>query len=190
MVSDASRWDEKYRAASLAPTLRVEPLLQHHQVDIGGLSAPRTALDIAAGACHAAVALAKQGLSVTALDCSGVGLALGKKLAEREGVNISTIEADLSVDELPAGLWSLICCFRYLDRDLFAQMAAMLVPGGLLFYRTFNVHHLKKAPKFNSGYVLQPGELAEHFAMLDVLTLSDGNNPEEHTSWVAARRPV
>ena len=55
VVSDPSRWDEKYRAASLAPVLRVESLFQRHQIDIGELSAPRTALDIAAGTCHAAV---------------------------------------------------------------------------------------------------------------------------------------
>ena len=180
MVTDASRWDEKYRTASLAPALRIEPLLQCHQSDIGELSAPRTVLDVAAGACHAAVYLATQGFAVSAVDCSGVGLALGEKLAKREGVSISTIEADLSVDDLPAGPWSLICCFR--------PMAAILAPGALLFYSTFNLHHLNKAPTFNPAYVLQPGELAEHFSMLDVLDLSDGDDPQETASWIVARR--
>jgi len=188
MVTDASRWDEKYRTASLAPALRIEPLLQCHQSDIGELSAPRTVLDVAAGACLAAVYLATQGFAVSAVDCSGVGLALGEKLAEREGVSISTIEADLSVDDLPAGPWSLICCFRYLNRDLLAPMAAILAPGALLFYSTFNLHHLNKAPTFNPAYVLQPGELAEHFSMLDVLDLSDGDDPKETASWIVARR--
>ena len=190
MVSDALRWDEKYRVASLAPALRVEPLFQRHQIDIGELSAPRTAIDIAAGTCHAAVYLAKQGLNVTAVDGSRVGLALGKELAERDGVCINTTTADLTVTDLPKGPWSLICCFRYLNRDLFAQIPSMLVPGGLLFWRTFNVYHLNKAPAFNPEYVLQPGELARHFSMLDVLTLSDGDDPKENTSWIAARRSV
>ena len=91
---------------------------------------------------------------------------------------------------MPKGPWSLICCFRYLNRDLFAQIPSMLVPGGLLFWRTFNVYHLNKAPAFNPEYVLQPGELARHFSMLDVLTLSDGDDPKENTSWIAARRSV
>tara|TARA_B100000315_G_scaffold79150_3_gene72547 strand:- start:48123 stop:48692 length:570 start_codon:yes stop_codon:yes gene_type:complete len=189
-VSGASRWDDKYRTAGLAPALRVEPLLKRYKNTIAQLSQPRTALDVAAGACHAAVYLATQGFDVTAVDCSAVGLALGQKLAEREGVSISTIEADLGIGDLPAGPWSLVCCFLYLNRDLLGPMAAILAPGGLLFYSTFNVHHLNKAPAFNPLYLLQPGELAEHFSMLDVLTLSDGDDPKENASWIAARRPA
>lgn len=190
MVSDASRWNEKYAAASLAPVLRVELLLESHQRDIDGLPAPRTALDVAAGTCHAAVYLAKRGLHATALDCSAAGLALGEQLAKREGVVIKTATADLTVTDLPGGPWSVICCFRYLDRNLFPQMAAGLALGGLLFYRTFNVHHLKKAAAFNPEYLLQPGELAREFSTLEILSLSDGDDPGENTSWIAARQPA
>ena len=119
-----------------------------------------------------------------------MGLALGEQLAEHEGGAIKTTTKDLTVTQLPAGPWSVICCFRYLDRDLFPQMAAGLAPGGLLFYRTFNVHHLKKATAFNPEYVLQPGELAWQFSTLDVLSLSDGDDPGKNTSWIAARRPA
>ena len=190
MVSDTTRWNEKYAAASLAPALRVEPLLESHQQDIDELLAPRTALDVAAGICHAAVYLAKRGLHTTALDCSAVGLALGEQLAKREGVAIKTATKDLTVTPLPTGPWSVICCFRYLDRNLFPQMAAGLTPGGLLFYRTFNVHHLKKATVFNPEYLLQPGELNREFSTLEILSLSDGDDPGENTSWIAARRPA
>ena len=114
MISDASRWNEKYAAASLAPALRAEPLLESHEQDIDGLGAPRTALDVAAGTCHAAVYLAKRGLHATALDCSAAGLALGEQLAKREGVAIKTVTADLTVTELPGGPWSAICCFRWI----------------------------------------------------------------------------
>ena len=69
-------------------------------------------------------------------------------------------------------------------------MAAGLAPAGLLFYRTFNVHHLKKATAFNPEYVLQPGELNREFSTLEILSLSDGDDPEENTSWIAARRPA
>ena len=136
MVSDTSRWNEKYAAASLAPALRVEPLLESYQQDIDALPEPRTALDIAAGTCHSAVYLAKRGLQATALDCSAVGLALGEQLAKREGVAIKTVTKDLTVTKLPGGPWSVICCFRYLDRNLFPQMAAGLAPGSLLLYRS------------------------------------------------------
>ena len=76
MESDAHRWDEKYRASTIH-ALRAEPLLSRHIARIRHLSGSRTALDLAAGRCHVSVYLATEGLSVTALDCSAVGLDLG-----------------------------------------------------------------------------------------------------------------
>ncbi len=128
MESDAHRWDEKYRASTI-DALRAEPLLSRHIARIRHLSGSRTALDLAAGRCHASVYLATEGLSVTAVDCSAVGLDLGQALAAQEGVEIKTMVADLETDPLPVGPWSLIACFRYLNRELFEPMKAGLEPG-------------------------------------------------------------
>jgi hypothetical protein len=68
-------------------------------------------------------------------------------------------------------------------------MTKVLAPGGILIFKTFNVHHLVKAPSFNPEYVLQPGELASAFLMLDTIELADGDDPQENTSWIVARRP-
>jgi hypothetical protein len=51
------------------------------------------------------------------------------------------------------------------------------------------VHHLVKAPSFSPEYVLQSGELASAFLMLDTIELADGDDPQENTSWIVARRP-
>ena len=187
MESDAHRWDEKYRASTI-DALRAEPLLSRHIARIRHLSGSRTALELAAGRCHVSVYLATEGLSVTALDCSAVGLDLGQALAAQEGVQIKTSVADLETDPLPVGPWSLIACFRYLNRELFEPMKAGLEPGGLLFFSTFNRHHLENAPRFNPSYVLAPGELEETFGSLEILELSDGHDPSESASWVLARR--
>jgi len=71
---------------------------------------------------------------------------------------------------------------------LFEPMKAGLEPAGLLFFSTFNRHHLENAPRFNPSYVLAPGELEETFGSLEILELSDGHDPSEHVSWVVARR--
>lgn len=187
MESDARRWDEKYRKGKLE-ALKAEPLLTQHRERIRSLSGSRTALDVAAGRCHAGVYLATQGLTVTALDCSPVGLDLGQALATQEGVQIKTRVTDLETEPLPEGPWSLISCFRYLNRELFGPMKAVLEPAGLLFFSTFNRHHLENAPRFNPSYVLAPGELEETFGSLEILELSDGHDPSESASWVVARR--
>lgn len=187
MESDARRWDEKYRKGKLE-ALKAEPLLTQHRERIRSLSGSRTALDVAAGRCHAGVYLATQGLTVTALDCSAVGLNLGQALAAQENVQIKTVVADLETDPLPEGPWSLICCFRYLNRGVLQSMMEDLESGGLLFFGTFNQHHLIKAPQFNPNYVLAPGELETTFSSLEIVALSDGHDPCEQLSWVVARR--
>ncbi len=187
MVTDASRWDEKYQKSELA-SLRVEPLLEKNLGFIENLPTGAAAVDIAAGKCHASVFLAKQGLEVTAIDCSGVGLELGMALAREEDVSIETLVLDLESNPLPTGLWSLICCFRYLNRALFPFIQEAIVDNGLLFFSTFNINHLEQSPRFNSEYVLQPGELEQSFKGLEILDLSDGNDPDQNLSWIVARR--
>ena len=187
MVTDASRWDEKYQKSDLAG-LRVEPLLEKNLGFIKNLPTDAKVVDIAAGKCHASVFLAKQGLDVTAIDCSGVGLELGMALAKEEDVSIKTLVLDLEANPLPTGSWSRIWCFRYLNRALFPSIQEAIVDNGLLFFSTFNINHLKKAPRFNAEYVLQPGELQQSFHGLEILDLSDGDDPDQNLSWIVARR--
>ena len=104
MVTDASRWDEKYQKGELS-SLRVEPLLEKNLGFIENLPTGAKAVDIAAGKCHASVFLAKRGLDVTAIDCSGVGLELGIALAKEEDVSIKTLVIDLEANPLPTGSW-------------------------------------------------------------------------------------
>ena len=84
--------------------------------------------------------------------------------------------------------WALICCFRYLNRALFPFIQDAIVDNGLLFFSTFNINHLKKVPRFNAEYVLQPGELEQSFKGLEILDLSDGTDPDQNLSWIVARR--
>ena len=84
--------------------------------------------------------------------------------------------------------YDLVVCFRYLNRALFSGMKTALKPGGLLFFKTFNAHHLVSSPKFNPAYVLHPGELSQSFNDLEMIDLNDGENPKITQSWIVARR--
>ena len=67
-------------------------------------------------------------------------------------------------------------------------MKATLKAGGLLFFKTFNVHYLASTAKFNPAYVLQPGDLYQSFKDMEIIDLSDGEESKITLSWIVARR--
>lgn len=184
MRVDIERWQSKYRRATLAESLNPDPLLSRHS-DL--FSGEGIAFDIASGTGHAAVYLALRGYEVMAFDCSVEGLRLAQLLAVREGTKISPVAIDLDEVHLPRARADVLTCFRYLNRALFPAMLAALKPGGLLIYKTFNQHHLRRTPSFNQRYVLRPGELGELTTNLSVIDLDDGNDSGKTSSWLIAR---
>ena len=186
MRSDVDRWEEKYRDATAVPSLIPDPLLVRY-ADL--LEAEGLALDLAAGACHTAVQLARLGRQVIALDCSLTALQIGQRLAPREGVEIKGLVADLDDWPLPPSAFEVITCFRYLNRELFPAIGNALKPGGLLLYKTFNQHHLREFPSFNPDYLLRPGELARAFPDLELIVGSEGVDVSEPYSFAIARSP-
>ena len=124
-----------------------------------------------------------------ALDCSITALQIGQRLAIRMGVHIEALTADLDNWQLPQSTFTLLTCFRYLNRGLFGSILNSVKPGGLLIYKTFNTHHLGQAPDFNPAYVLHPGELTDAFPQIEILDCSDGHDPENPQSWIVGRTP-
>jgi len=95
-------------------------------------------LDLACGSGRAAVWLAERGYQVTGVDWQPEALALGRRLAASRGVKVVFRQVDLRPPEaVPAGPWAVVLNFRYLQRDLLAQVATMLRPGGVAMVRTF-----------------------------------------------------
>ncbi len=96
------------------------------------------ALDLACGSGRAAVWLALRGFAVTGLDHLPDALDLGRRLADRHGVDCSFRAADLrDLTAVPPGPWAVITVFRYLQRDLLAYCRRLLRPGGVILVRTF-----------------------------------------------------
>ena len=186
MYSDVTRWQKKYRETEPAFQLDVDSLLKRHANLLGGHG---LALDMAAGPCHTAVHLATMGYRVIALDCSVIALQIGQQLAARMNTHISVVAADLDEWQFPQSAFTVLTCFRYLNRRLFHAMQNIIKPGGLLIYKTFNTHYLREKPRFNPAYLLQPGELANVFPKFEVVECNDGYDPKYSQSWIVGRAP-
>lgn len=139
---------------------------------------PRTgkALDVAGGPGQAAVILAARGLDVTVVDVSEVALAMAAERAERSGVQLTLIEANLEVDPLPGGPWDLITCFNYLDRSLFPAMIESLAPGGTLAVSLATRANLERHPHPRARFLLDEGELEVILGEMTIVVYREGWN--------------
>lgn len=166
-MPDATDWDERYRRGEYPgpepdPFLvRVTPAIREH-LPKGG-----RALDLAGGAGRNAAYAAGLGFNVLLVDASEEAL----EKSRARGGEITLLQADLEHGDYspPPESFDLVLVFFYLYRPLFPALQASLRPGGLLIYRTYTVERLRRRPKANPDYLLQPGELRNAFADLRVL---------------------
>jgi SAM-dependent methyltransferase len=138
-MSDSAAWDARYAgggfAFGAAPNRFLESLAPR-------LRPGQRALALGDGEGRNGVWLARQGLVVTAVDWSPVGLAKAAGLARQEGVALETVAADLTAWDWPAARFDLIAwIFVHLPPADRAAVAAgclrALAPGGLLAIECF-----------------------------------------------------
>lgn len=164
-AQDQQRWDEKYAVREQPHELVPDPWLQ-------SVAAPLPsgrALELACGLGHNAIWLAKNGWQVDAIDISPVGLRLAADLADRIGIAVNWIAADLDDFTPPVETYDLICVFRFLDRRRLPRLIEnALRPGGLLIYETFAAAHLVRPDSHmkNPAFALVPGEWSGLFPTL------------------------
>ena len=149
----------------------------------------RRALDVAMGRGRHAVALARAGFRAFGVD---VKLEAGREAmiaARRAGVRIEGWCADLTQHPLPRGRFDLVLVCRYLQRDLFSDLRAAVVPGGIVIYETFttNQRALGRRPT-SPDHLLEPGELRRHFDGFDVLFYEEVLAPDAVARLVARSR--
>ena len=162
-MSDRERWNARHTAAIAEGDTKLEPvpwLVEH--LALIEQRAPGRALDVACGRGRNARWLADLGFDVLAVDVSDVAL---EALRERsDGRRITTEHRDVSADGLPAGTFDVVVDAFFLDRSLAPAMQAALAPGGLLVFVTF----------IGERFGLEPGELRELFADLEILDYHEG----------------
>jgi tellurite methyltransferase len=145
--------------------------------------APGRALDVACGRGRNAFFLAALGFEVVAVDVSDVAVDIVRaRAASSAAAAVTAVRADLEVHPLPRPPgYDVIVVVAYLQRSLFAPLAAALAPRGLLVYETFTREH----PRINPAHALAPGELRSAFPTLAVVDEHEADG----RAGLVARRP-
>ena len=171
MQDAAKEWDERYRQGRTMPDEPAALLVENLSL----LPKGGRALDIAMGTGRNALYLASLGFQVTGVDLSAVAVEKCRQKAERLGLSIDALVADLEHYPLPTGECDLIVNFYYLQRSLAPRIVAALKPGGVLVFETYTIDQLQFGwgPK-NPDYLLRPGELRDMFPDLETLHYHEG----------------
>jgi tellurite methyltransferase len=184
--TDRKRWEAKYATGNPNPGFVPDPLLVQHAALLDGNG---WALDVACGVGQNAMYLARRGYNVLAIDGSYNGLHYCRDALTDTDLRVHLVAADLDRFVLPYDCFQLVTVFRFLDRRLIPGLKHAVVPGGLLFYQTFNVNRLSASPQMTRSYLLEPGELARAFVDFETIETNDtSENPSELSHWIG-RRP-
>jgi SAM-dependent methyltransferase len=137
-------WDERYSAEGYAYGTEPNDFLTER---VGRLP-PGRVLCLGEGEGRNAVWLARQGFEVTAVDASAVGLAKAERLADRHGVRVRTVHADLAHYQIEPGAWDgIVSIFLHLPAGLRARVhrdcVAGLRPGGVLLLEAYTPRQLQ-----------------------------------------------
>jgi len=173
VVKDSERfWDERYRTEEAVPERGpAEFLVEHRQL----LPPGGRALDVAMGTGRNALYLASLGYEVTGIDVSGVAVKRCLAEAERRGLRVRAVQADLESYRLTPQTYDVVIDFYYLQRDLAPAQDAALRPGGVLVFESFTTEQRRFGwGPVQDDFLLRPGELRSLFAGLEELVYREG----------------
>ncbi|MHA7879772.1 MAG: SAM-dependent methyltransferase [Saccharospirillum sp.] len=137
-------WDQRYSGSDyLYGTEPNDFLREQAEVLAGG----GQVLCLAEGEGRNAAYLAQQGLNVTAVDASAVGLAKAVQLAAEKGVRVHTEHADLAEYDLGHERWdAVVSIFCHLPpalrKRVHLQVVNALKPGGVLILEAYRPEQL------------------------------------------------
>ena len=148
-------------------------------------------LDVACGRGRHALFLAAAGSMVRAVDRDPARVDRLNTLARRLRLPLDAAVLDLETGDADLGEseWELILVFSYLHRPLFPALARALRPGGVLLYETFTKEQARHGRPSNPDFLLDPGELPDLVAPLEVIRRREGEFEGRHVASVAARKP-
>jgi tellurite methyltransferase len=163
-MQDKRKWDNRYTNDS-AITDAAALLRENAHLLNGG-----KALDVAMGTGSNAVLLAAHGFEVEGVDISSVAVTSVRQHAEKNGLAITAIEADLTNYQIQERAYDVIVDFYYLDRNIIPQLKQGLKTGGLIFFETYTEEQRRFGGISNPDYLLKPNELL--FSFLDYFIIS------------------
>jgi cyclopropane fatty-acyl-phospholipid synthase-like methyltransferase len=198
-------WDERYKGAEYAFGTAPNAFLR---AEAARLRPGLSALVPGDGEGRNGVWLAGEGLRVTSVEASGVGVAKARALAAERGVALEAIHADLEDWAWPTARFDVVASiFLHLPpavrAALHRRMLEALVPGGLLILEAYTPRQLEHRKAGAQGgpppeMLFTSGILAADFAEAEILalaevetTLAEGtrhNGPASVVRLVARRR--
>ncbi len=136
-------WDQRYQAEDFV--FGTDP--NQFLVDSIDLLPKGAILCAGDGEGRNGVWLAQQGFMVTSVDYSAVGLEKARRLADRSGVNIEFIKANLLEMDLPSNHYSAVVhIFVHMHESFLPQLhekyRALLQPGGIFLAEVFSKRQL------------------------------------------------
>lgn len=175
---ERAQWNERFSAE--AYWFGTEPnaflAAQAHRLKPG-----QKALTIADGEGRNGVWLARQGLAVTSVDFSPQGIAKAKRLAERFGVTLDIVCADIETWDWGPPRFDLVVgiFFQFVPPQrreaIFRQMEDVLLPGGLLLIEGYRPEQLAFGtggpPQIENLYTAEM--LRAAFARMEILELAE-----------------
>ncbi len=151
-------------------------------------------LDLACGEGLHAIAAAKRGAKVVAIDNDPTRLEHAQQTAQKAKVAVDFVQADLSREPVPDGPYDIVLQFDYLDRRRLPEFLAVVEPGGYFLAETFleQQRELGWGPT-SDEHLLKTGELwtllgpFEIVLAREVLEILDGRT--KAVASILARRP-
>lgn len=173
-----SFWDDRYSAPGYLFGEAPNAFLAAQQHRLSGY---RTALAIADGEGRNGVFLAEQGLAVTSIDASSVGIAKAKALADKRGVSVDAQLVDIADYSWPVEAFDVVAgiFFQFaappLRDAIFAGMIRTLAPGGLLLLEGYGPRQLdyKTGGPGMLENLYTEELLADRFKALEIIELRD-----------------
>ena len=132
------------------------------------------ALDIATGKGRNALFLAEQGFTVDAIDISAVGLQQAQRQAEKQGLTLNLLQADLASFEFPDSAYDLVLNINFLLRSLVPKIKNALRPGGYIIFDTYLIDQQDLGHPRNPAYLLNHNELLDLFRGFRILCYQEG----------------
>jgi SAM-dependent methyltransferase len=166
--SERARWDDVHRGK---PVGEPEPFLVEMipQIPRGGI-----ALDVAAGRGRNALAMARAGIRVVAVDFSEPAMHALVFAARSDRLALWPVVANLDIFHLKNESLDAIVNINFLDRALFPEFSRALRPGGVLIAETFTNEQASLGHPRDPRFLLDHSELKELAGSLEIEHYREG----------------